>query len=83
MEFHFDKPDSRPIKGEIGCRRILRYLLFDLITVPATSHYHFMVQWRQTHRLGARRARRFWKFPFEKPKSHFDHLTDMRQGQRI
>lgn len=35
MEFHFDKPDSRSIKGEIGCRRILRYLLFELITVPS------------------------------------------------
>lgn len=37
------------------------------LSFPATSHYHFMVQWRKTHRLGARSSRRFWKFPLRSP----------------
>lgn len=67
MEFHFDKPDSRSIKGEIQCRRILRYLLFDLIIVPSNVALPLMVQWRKTHRLGARRADDFGSFPLRSP----------------
>lgn len=58
------------------------HLLSDLIVVPSSVALPLYGPVAQDPPLGCPQNRRFWKFPFEMPKSH-DHLTDMRQGQRI
>lgn len=63
MEFHFDKPDSRSIKGEIQCRRILRYLLFDLIIVPSNVALPLYGPVGQDPPLGCPAEPNFGSFP--------------------